>query len=257
MHYEVHGRREPQAETVLLSSGLGGIGGFWAPQLPDLCERFRVLTYDHRGTGRSPREVPEDCSIAGMADDVIEVLDRAGIERCHVVGHAIGGLIGLDLALRRPERMRRLVVVNGWSRMDGHTGRCFATRLDLLAHSGVEAYVRAQPIFLYPANWLSQNAERMEREEAAALAHFPGIAATMRRIAAAQAFDLDDRLGEIRAPTLVVATLDDVLVPYGRSERLATGLADARLLLLPHGGHACTVVDPAAVNTPMIDFLDG
>lgn len=257
MHYEIHGRRDPRAETVLLSSGLGGMGSFWTPQLTDLCAQFRVITYDHRGTGRSPREVPEDCSISGMADDVVEVLDAAGIERCHLVGHAIGGLIGLDLALRRPERLERLVVVNGWSRMDAHTRRCFAVRQELLSRSGIEAYVRAQPIFLYPANWLAQNVERMELEEAAALAHFPGVTTIMRRIAAAQAFDLDDRLDQIRTPTLVVATMDDVLVPYGCSEHLAAGLTRARLLLLPRGGHSCSVVDPTAFNPPVIDFLIG
>lgn len=257
MHAEVQGRRDPGAATVLLSSGLGGSGAFWLPQLPALAEHFRVVTYDHRGTGRTGGEVPQGCTIADMADDALQVLDQLGIARCHFIGHAIGGLIGLEIALRRPERLDRLIAINSWSKGDPHTARCFAVRRELLLRSGPDAFVQAQPIFLYPANWLAQNVERIGREEAAALAHFPGATTVLRRIDAALAFDLDDRLGEIHTPTLVLATRDDVLVPYSRSQRLAAGLPRARLELLPFGGHSVTVVEPDTFNQLAVGFLTG
>lgn len=89
-----------------------------------------------------------------------------------------------------------------------------------------------------------------------ASAHFPGVNTTMRRIAAAQAFDLDGRLGQIRTPALVVATMDEDLVLYGCAAHLAAGLTRAGLPL-PRGGHSCSVVDPTAFNPPVIDFLIG
>ena len=112
----------PGAETVLLSAGLGGAAGYWTPQLAALRQRYRVVTYDQAGTGRNRRELPADHSIAAMADEVLAVLDASGTPACHFVGHALGGLVGMDLAVRRPERLRSLTVVNGWAKAHAHTG---------------------------------------------------------------------------------------------------------------------------------------
>ncbi|MGY2498386.1 alpha/beta fold hydrolase, partial [Klebsiella pneumoniae] len=87
MHYDIHGRQDAGAPTVLLSSGLGGSGAYWAPNLSALSERYRVITYDQRGTGRSPAELPDDYRIADMAADVLALVDELGIERCDFVGH--------------------------------------------------------------------------------------------------------------------------------------------------------------------------
>lgn len=253
MHYEVHGEGQ-SGGTVLLSSGLGGAGAFWAPQLEALCRRYRVVTYDQRGTGRSAGPLPDPYSITAMADDVTEILDELGIARCHFVGHALGGLVGLDLALRRPDRIGSLVLVNAWARGDAHTLRCFDVRRDLL-RIGPEAYVRAQPLFLYPAPWMSRNAQRLAREHEHAVARFQGTDTLLRRIAALLAFDVADRLGEVACPTLVAASRDDLLVPWTASETLAAGIAGARLWVTAEGGHGFTVTEPEAFNTALCGFL--
>ncbi len=254
MHYEVHGRAANGNGAVLLSSGLGGTGAFWQPQLERLGDRHRVVTYDQRGTGQSAGPLPDPYSIGCMADDIIAVLDELGIGRCHFVGHALGGLVGLELALRRPARVASLVLVNAWARVDSHTERCFAVRKDLL-RIGPEAYVRAQPLFLYPAPWLSRNTQRLAREHEHAVAHFQGTDTLLKRIAALQAFDATDRLGEIGCPTLVAASRDDMLVPWTASEALAAGIPGARLWLVAEGGHGFTVTEPVAFNAALLAFL--
>ena len=158
-----------------------------------------------------------------MADDVVALMDGLGLERAHFVGHAAGGLIGLALALRAPERLASLVVVNGWTRLDPHFARCFEARLALLRDTGPRAYLRAQPIFLYPATWSSEHRERARRRARAISSRtFQGSDNLEKRIAALQAFDLDDRLGEIATPLLAIAAKDDVLVPW----TCTAGLAD-------------------------------
>ncbi len=257
MHYEVHGEVHgdaPGGGTVLLSSGLGGAGSFWAPQLEALCRRFRVLTYDQRGTGQSAEPLPDPYSIAAMADDVAEILDELGIGRCHFVGHALGGLVGLDLALRRPDRIGSLVLINAWARGDAHTVRCFDVRRDLL-RIGPEAYVRAQPLFLYPAPWMARNAQRLAREHEHAVTHFQGTDTLLKRIAALLAFDAVDRLGQIACPTLVAAARDDLLVPWTASEALAAGIPGARLWVTAQGGHGFTVTEPETFNAALCGFL--
>ncbi len=253
MHFEIHGRQD--GRTIILSSGLGGSGAYWAPQLPALTRHFRVVTYDHRGTGRTGGTVPEEGGIAAMADDVMEIVAALGLEHFDFMGHALGGLIGLDLAARHPGMIGRLILVNAWGKADPHSGRCFDARIALLENSGVEAFVKAQPLFLYPAVWMSENAERMASDEAHGITHFQGRENVLRRIAALRAFDIEARLPLVDAETLIMATKDDLLVPYTRSVRLAETMPKARLALSDFGAHAMNIVYPEPFNETIIAFL--
>jgi aminoacrylate hydrolase len=255
MHYDVLGCTHNKAPTVLLSAGLGGLGHFWRPQIEALGAHHRVIVYDQRGTGANASELPDDYSIAHMADDVVAVLNHAGVGSCHFAGHALGGLVGLELARRDPSRLTSLVLVNAWARVDSHTRRCFEARTALLKHVGVEAYVRAQPIFLYPAAWLSEHENAVREEEAVGIAHFQGTENLLKRLFALLAFDATSDLAAIGTPALVAASRDDVLVPFICSDRLAESLPNATLWLTPEGGHAFTVTNPVPFNTAMLTFL--
>lgn len=255
IYFEVHGRDEADSETILLSSGLGGSGSYWAPQMDLLQQHFRVVVYDHHGTGRTGGEVPQSGGISAMADDVIAIAHALNLEKFHFMGHALGGLIGLDIALRQPGLIDRLVLVNAWSKADVHSGRCFDTRISLLENSGVEAFVRAQPLFLYPAQWMSDNAERLARDDAHGVSHFQGKDNVLRRIAALRAFDVDDRLADVENTTLVIAARDDLLVPYSRSLRLVDGLPNAQLVIYDEGAHAVNITNAALFNAGLKTFL--
>ena len=255
MTFDVHEGPRPGAETVLLSAGLGGAAGYWTAQLAALKQHYRVIAYDQAGTGRAKRALPEDHSIEAMADEVLAILDATKTDACHLVGHALGGLVGLDIARRTPTRLRSLTVVNGWARADDHTKRCFEARLLLLKHAGLEAYVRAQPIFLYPAIWLAKNADRAKHEDAHGLAGFQGADTLRRRIGALLRFDATADLAKMKLPVFVVASRDDVLVPATKSEELAAGIPGAELHMATYGGHGINVTEPEAFNALMLDFL--
>ena len=245
------------APVLLLSAGLGGLASYWTPQLEAYAAGHRVILLDHRGTGRNRGALPDGLTIADMAADALGVLDQLGVTRCRFVGHAIGGLIGMTMAVQRPGLVERMVVVNAWARTNPHTARCFRVRLDLLDHVGVEAFVRAQPIFLLPANWMAAHPDRIAADEAAAIAHFPGAETVHRRIAAALHFDIGASLAQITAPVLVVAARDDVLVPSDCSVALAAGLPAGRLAMQDYGGHSCNITEPAAFNALTAPFLLG
>lgn len=258
MTFDIQESDRPGAPTVLLSSGLGGVAGYWAPQLAALKAKYRVISYDQAGTGRErATHLPEGYRIADMADQVAGILDATDTGSCHFVGHALGGLVGLELALRTPRRLRSLTVVNGWAKADAHTRRCFDIRVQLLERAGPEAYARAQPIFLYPASWLAANEQRMMQEDAHAISGFQGSNNLLRRIAALLAFDATDRLDALDVPLFLMAARDDVLVPCSQSESLAGRVKGASLHMSEWGGHGMNVTAPESFNRTLLSFLDG
>jgi aminoacrylate hydrolase len=255
LHHETHG--PAGAETLILSAGLGGSSAYWKPNLEALSARYRVVTYDQRGTARSDRKLPETESVERMADDVLALMDGLGIERAHFLGHAAGAAIGLVLALRTPERLGGLILVNGWSLPDPHFLRCFEIRLMLLRSGGPRAWIRAQPLFLFPAAWSSAHSDRLDSEVEAQEADFQGVANLEKRVAALTALDVDARLGEISTPVLALAAADDMLVPAPCSDRLAEQIPNAALAVMKQGGHACNVTDPDNFNRIVLDWLAG
>lgn len=255
LYYEEHGPAD--GPPLILSAGLGGSGAYWRPNLPALSRGHRAILYDHRGTGRSDRSMPASPTIDDMADDLRKLIEGLGLSGAAIVGHALGGAIGIALALREPRMVRGLAVVNGWARLDPHTKRCFELRLDLLRDSGTRAYLRAQPLFLYPAAWISEHLHELDVELESQLAQFQGTETLRSRIAALQAFDVDDRLGDIRVPVLALAARDDMLVPYTRSLALAERIDGATVRLMDSGGHACNVTEPDAFNQILLAWLAG
>lgn len=253
LYYEELGPAD--APPLILSAGLGGSGAFWAPNLDALAAEHRVILYDQRGTARSDRALPPGHSVEDMADDLIAVMDAASLARASLVGHAAGACIALAVALKAPDRVDGLFLVNGFARPDPHFIRCFDTRLALLHGSGVEAYIHAQPIFLYPADWCSWNADRLAAEEAEQLRHFQGTANLAARIRALLAFDVTDRLGEIDAFTVAIASDDDILVPNTCSNLIGEGIRNAVIHAIPWGGHACNVTNPAEFNDILLSHL--
>ncbi|MDF7657585.1 pyrimidine utilization protein D [Erwiniaceae bacterium L1_54_6] len=256
MHLEIQGLQTRDAPTLVLSSGLGGVAGFWQPQLAALGQHYRVVTYDQRGTGRSPDTLPEGYSMAMMAAELADALEQQGIERFDLIGHALGGLIGLQLALDYPQRVGRVVVINGWLSLDAHTGRCFQVRQDLLLNVGVEAFVRAQPLFLYPAEWLARHQSRIEAEDAHHVKHFQGMENLLRRLYALKSADFRPHAARINQPVLAIYSQDDLLVPWSCSQQLAAALPNASLIEMAWGGHAMSVTDAENFNTLLLQWLD-
>ncbi|KOC88965.1 pyrimidine utilization protein D [Winslowiella iniecta] len=256
MYLELSGLQHPQAPVLVLSAGLGGLGSFWLPQLSALREQYRVVVYDQRGTGRNADSLPDGYSMQEMAAELADALAQHQILQFTVIGHALGGMIGLQMALDYPDRVSRVVVVNGWLSLDAHTRRCFQVRQDLLLNVGVEAFVRAQPLFLYPADWLSENQARIEAEDSLHVAHFQGTENLLRRLHALMNTNFTQRTQQIAQPVLLVCSQDDLLVPWTCSETLSHALPAATLKKMRWGGHAMSVTDSTTFNTLLLDWLN-
>lgn len=249
LHYETHGDGPP----LVLVAGLGGVGSYWAAQIEDFSRHFRVITYDHRGTGGSSR-TEMDYSVAQMAVELLALMDHLGIEHADIVGHSTGGAIGQVLAIDNPERVDRLVLYATWTKCDPFMRRIFEIRKLLLSSVGVEAYIKATPLFLFPDWWINQNADALAAADAQT-AGFPSTTIALGRCDAVLNFDRSRDLGKIASPTLVVCAEDDFLTPMYFSEQIARAIPGARLVRIERGGHACSQTVPDAFNDEVLAFL--
>ena len=226
----------PGAPVVVLSAGLGGGGGYWLAQRAALEEQYQLVSYDHNGTGENAGPLPADYSLATMAGELFSALQAAGIARFALVGHALG-------------------VVNGWLSLSPHTRRCFQVRERLLHAGGAQAWVEAQPLFLYPAEWMAARLPRLEAEDALAISHFQGKENLLKRLQALKQADFSRRASAIACPTLIISAADDLLVPASCSRVLQTAIPGSQLVEMPWGGHACNVTDADTFNTILRDGL--
>ncbi len=248
--YESHGNGPP----LLLVPGLGGVGAYWHPQIERYSQHYRVITYDHRGCGKSTRSETA-YSVDQMSRDLLQLMDHLELDSAHLVGHSTGGAIGQTIAIDHPDRLRSLVLYASWTRTDPFMRRVMETRKCLLESAGVEAYIRATPAFLYPNWWLNRETDKLAALDAATLASFPSVTIAASRCQAVIDFDRVDSLGRIRAPTLVVCAKDDFLTPLYFSEELARRIPHARLTVLDGGAHAASQACPEPFDEAVLDFL--
>ena len=142
------------APVVVLISGLGGSGSYWLPQLAVLEQEYQVVCYDQRGTGNNPDTLAEDYSIAQMAAELHQVLVAAGIEHYAVVGHALGALVGMQLALDYPASVTVLISVNGWLRINAIRAAVFRFANDYcIAAARRHGWKRSRCSSIPPTGW--------------------------------------------------------------------------------------------------------
>ena len=212
---------------VVLIAGLGGSGSYWLPQLAVLGQEYQVVCYDQRGTGitRIPCRKTTPLTHGRRACAGFS----RGRDRPLLRGRPrAGALVGLRLAIDKPDALTALVCVNGWLTLNAHTRRCFDVRERLLHAGGAQAWVEAQPLFLYPADWMAARAPRLEAEDALALAHFQGKANLLRRLHALKQADFSRHAARVRCHVQIICSTDDLLVPSVCSDELHAALPHAR-----------------------------
>lgn len=262
MQFQFHScLSNPAAQTIVLSSGLGGHGSFWQPQLAALQQNYHVLTYDQDGCHADAAPLNTDYAMQDMAEQVVQLLKHIGIHSFHFIGHALGGHIGIELARLLHEQadiqMLSLTCINAWDRLDPHTEKCFSTRIHLLKNSGAEAYVWAQALFLYPPQWISDHIELLTQAENTQLLNFPPTHNILARLKALQEFLVTKSHAEAlqNIPVHLIANNDDFLVPVKKSSDLQHCIGTGTLSILETGAHASTHTETEKINVMILSFL--
>lgn len=254
--YELAGSGPP----VLFIQGVGVAGEGWRPQVDGLAENFSTLRFDNRGLGES---VPcrGRISIEAMAADARTLLDAAGWESAHVVGHSMGGVIGQQMALDVPARVRSLSLLCTFPR-----GKDAARLTPWVLWMTLRTRVGSRPMrrralleMLFPQDEL----QRADRDSLATrvaaligrdLADSPSI--LMKQVQALARHDVSGRLGELAAiPTLVVSAEHDPIAPPRYGRRLAELIPGARYEEVPAASHGVTIQKAELINARLAKFI--
>jgi 3-oxoadipate enol-lactonase len=252
IHYEVTGKSG--ATPVLMIQGLGASKNAWNLQRIAMATRFRIISFDNRGAGRSDKPI-EPFTLEQMADDALAVLDAAGIETAHVVGASMGGVISQIIAVKYPHRVRSLTLVCTACRNHPWRQELLQTWAKTAADKGMievgkEAaqWVMSPRSFrrLVPAfTWMGPLAALRPRHSF--VSQIDAILNTRE--------DLVDQLSTITAPTMVIVGNQDILTPRGDSEEIAERIPNAELVVISGAAHGLMMEHSSTFNRILIEFL--
>ena len=252
IHYEVTGKSG--ATPVLMIQGLGASKNAWNLQRIAMATRFRIISFDNRGAGRSDKPT-EPFTLEQMADDALAVLDAAGIETAHVVGASMGGVISQIVAVKYPHRVRSLTLVctacrnhpwrqellQSWAKTAKEKGMIEVGKEAAQWVMSPRSFRRLVPAF----TWMGPLAALRPRHSF--VSQIDAILNTRE--------DLVDQLSTITAPTMVIVGNQDILTPRGDSEEIAERIPNAELVVISGAAHGLMMEHSSTFNKILIEFL--
>ena len=248
LHYEDYGHGAP----LLLVHGLGSSTRDWEYQIPVLSQHYRVLALDVRGHGRSdkPRETYR---IADFADDVAALIEHLQLPPVHLVGISMGGMIGFQLGVDRPELLRSLTIVNSGPEVKAKSPRDWleiGKRWTLSRLLSLETIAKALGKLLFPRPEQAELRRKIEErwpqnDKRAYLASLDAIIG----------WGVRERLSRITCPTLVISA-DRDYTPVERKREYVAEMPDARLLVIENSRHATPLDQPERFNSALLAFLE-
>ncbi len=248
LQYEVTGHGPPLVLINALTMEASG----WRTQAKAFSTRYTVLTYDCRGQGRSGKP-DQDYPIEQHADDLHRLVIGLGLRRLHVVGLSLGAMIAQAFALKYPAQTGALVLCSAISRLSVGLERFLRTWVRTLEDKGgAQAFHGAEPL-LFSRGYADRYPEVLKGLRAAV--DRQPISALRHLALGALEHNLEQQLGSIRAPTLVVVGDEDRLTPLDEARRLADLIPGARLQILPACGHVCPLERPALFNEAVVQFV--
>jgi pimeloyl-ACP methyl ester carboxylesterase len=228
--YAIFGHGEP---VIMLHGGLAN-SNYWGLQVPALAAHYEVIVMDSRGHGRSTR-TDAPITYDRMASDVLALMNFLHIRRAAIVGWSDGAIIGLDLAIHHPERVRRLFA--------------FAANSD---PSGVKD-VSASPVFTA----FEARAQREYRELSPTPDGFKAFLANITGMWATEPHFTDAQLRAITVPTWIADGDHDEAIKRENTDHMAATIPGAGELILPEVSHFAMLQDPAMFNEALLHFLAG
>lgn len=242
--------------AVVLVHGMGLNMHMWRGQLAPLEHWFTVVRYDLLGHGTSTAR-PGPYALADFVDQLARLLDELEIERCHLLGFSLGGLIAQAFAIHHAGRVDRLAILNaGYDRSDGERAGMIE-RLRIALADGYGGTVETALARWFTPEFFLRRPEVIEQVRRWMHANDAAVYPEIYRVLAYGDRELAAAVTTLRCPTLVLSCEGDTGSPPAMARRMAAAIPGARLAIVPKLKHLGLMEDPSAINDIVLPFLTG
>ncbi|MEV5982491.1 4-carboxymuconolactone decarboxylase [Streptomyces sp. NPDC052114] len=234
------------APVLILGASLGTTWHMWDRQITELSRHWRVFRFDMPGHGGAPAH---PCgSVGELAERLLATLDELGVQRFGYAGCALGGAIGVELALRHPQRVASLALIAASPRFG--TADEFRQRGVIVRSNGLDPIARSAPERWFTPGFAA--AQPAITDWAVQMVRTTDPGCYIAACEALAAFDVRAELGRVGVPTLVLVGSEDQVTGQGEARTLVAGIPDARLAVVPGASHLAPVEQPAAVTDLLV-----
>ncbi|MFF9622762.1 4-carboxymuconolactone decarboxylase [Streptomyces griseosporeus] len=234
------------APVLILGPSLGTTWHMWDRQVPELAQQWRVLRFDLPGHGGAPAHPAG--SVAELTARLLATLDSLGVQRFGYAGCALGGAVGVELALRHPERLASLALIAASPRFG--TADEFRQRGVIVRTNGLDPIARTAPDRWFTGGFAA--AQPAITDWAVQMVRTTDPGCYIAACEALAAFDVRPELGRVGVPTLVLVGSEDQVTGPAEARTLVAGIPDARLAVVPGASHLVPVEQPAAVTDLLV-----
>ncbi|WP_225657305.1 bifunctional 3-oxoadipate enol-lactonase/4-carboxymuconolactone decarboxylase PcaDC [Streptomyces pseudogriseolus] len=234
------------APVLILGPSLGTTWHMWDRQIPELTKQWRVFRFDLPGHGGAPAHPA--ASVADLATRLLATLEGLGVHRFGYAGCALGGAVGIELALRHPERLASLALIAASPRFG--TADEFRQRGVIVRTNGLDPIARSSPERWFTGGFAA--AQPAITEWAVQMVRTTDPGCYIAACEALASFDVRAGLGSVGVPTLVLVGSEDQVTGPAEARTLVAGIPDARLAVVPGASHLVPVEQPAAVTDLLV-----
>lgn len=243
------------APVVVLIHGLGLNRDCWQWTIPALSDRYRVLSYDLFGHGKSVAP-PLEPNLSLFSGQLVHLLDHCGISQAAIAGFSLGGMIARRFAQDAPARVAALIILHSPHRRTEAAQEAIVKRVEQARNEGPQATVEAALERWFTAPFREANPDMMDIVRGWVMANDKAVYHTIYRVLAEGIDEIVDPEPPITCPTLVITGDEDFGNGPEMTHAIAAEISGAEALILPGLRHMALAEDPPAVNGPVRGFLD-
>ncbi len=253
VYYEEQGSG---SETIVFAHGLGLSSRMFDDQVATLRDRYRCIAFDFRGQGQS-ETTRTGYDMETVTADSAALIGALNCAPCHFVGLSMGGVVGMLLAIGRPEFIRSLTLIAATADSEAGSKKALYLLLNLIARLfGTGATAKQGMQVLFGNKFLTDPAREAERQEwLQRMSSSSGVGFARAMLGVINRKDIASEIGKITAPTLILVGDQDKAQGPDKSQRIHERIPWSKLVIIPCAGHSSTIEEPAAVTAEIIAFL--